>query len=393
MSDSLAAVIPDINAPVLLHIRLHEQWTPELKRQWLRALSDSRPADLFQHPAWQATFFEAQSNIEGISDPILVAVVSGESGPLGILPFSRGVHTTLGIRLNTLELMRPCDMGVRNLILNSQLDPARIWRELRTALTQAGIRWDQCDLSDILLGSDAMRFMQASGLPSIHFHHHDSNRLAVSGRDLEERRGRTKSHLKKVRRKANALERLGALEYRLLTTSEELSAALNHYVDIEDSGWKGSQGEQTSMRHDHLQRSFYQKLLAENDQYFKPVAAELLLNGEPIAVKLCAEVGNTLYMLKIAYADAYRDHSPGNILLLWLLEQYEARDGIDYISFVTGGEWTQRWSPEKQQAHTATVYNKTLIGLLAALSGSIKNQLRQIKRKTPGKISSAGEEQ
>jgi CelD/BcsL family acetyltransferase involved in cellulose biosynthesis len=104
------------------------------------------------------------------------------------------------------------------------------------------------------------------------------------------------------------------------------------------------------------------------------------LDGKPIAVNLCTRTGNTLWMLKITYADDLQEHSPGNLILLYLLDHFAEVPDIEYISFITGGEWTWRWGPEKQPVLFCSLFNKSLLGIAGAALEHARDKLRRVKR-------------
>src|SRR5690606_39286911 len=98
-------------------------------------------------------------------------------------------------------------------------------------------------------------------------------------------------------------------------------------------------GWEASPQHDLPQRALYDSLVATPAPALSCCIAIMRLNGKPIAANLCARTGDTLWMLKITYADGLQDYSPGNLMLLYLLEYFADDNGIEYISFITGGEW------------------------------------------------------
>lgn len=390
MSDLSCSTAVASHGASALTLDLHQAFSAGLTGLWLQALVRAEQPNLFQHPAWHSAYYQAldatkatsTEHSEGTTPRCIIGVVSDAQGPAAILPFTLTTRREHGLPLRVLELMRPCDMGVRDLIIAPELDPATLWRPWLDALASAGIGWDMIDCSDALAGSDALRFAEAAPRPVNCYYHHDSNRLANTGAAAQQRIDASRSHLKKTRRKANALAKLGSLDYQLVDDAEGLQQALASYVAVEDSGWKGSEGHRTSMRHDHGQHAFYKTLL--NPQQcagLRPVAAVLSLDGQPIAVKLCVEIGDTLFMLKIAYADSHRDHSPGNVLLSWLLDQYASRDDIAHVSFITAGDWTLRWHPQRQAAHVVTLYNHSARGLVAAAAARLIGTARALKRR------------
>src|SRR5690606_26799495 len=124
------------------------------------------------------------------------------------------------------------------------------------------------------------------------------------------------------------------------------------------------------------QKVFYESLIANNTPALNCCMAVMRLNGKPIAANLCTRTGDTLWMLKITYADDLQDYSPGNLMLLYLLEYFAEDRGIEYISFITGGEWTWRWHPERQNVFCCTAYTNTVFGYSQMLIEETLNWLR-----------------
>lgn len=92
-----------------------------------------------------------------------------------------------------------------------------------------------------------------------------------------------------------------------------------HFLDLEDSGWKGRQG--TSIKSlGKAYRKYYDglvRLLAEKDQlhiYF------LELEGKFIAGLFGYEDKDNFHMAKAAYNESFRKYSPANLLMLHIIQ-------------------------------------------------------------------------
>jgi len=355
-----------------LKVTLHAALNETLRDQWQQLFAGLTQKNLFQHSAWQQAFIDGRYQPEKHGKLIFaVALQSGQ--PVAIVPLMYRFERRYGLPVRVIELMHPTDMGVRDLPIADGADIKNIIDTiLHKTLPAAGYRWDVAEIKGAVENSTAHRTFQAAAGFKIAAYDHDSNRLkSVAGRDqcfsLI-----SKSHIKKTKRKRKHFEALGKVDYELITAPEDLPRAYEIFLSIEDSGWKGSQGLKTSLRNDIPQKRFYESMIANTAPELNFCAIILRLNDEPIAAKLCTKTGNTLFMLKISYDDRYQEHSPGSLLLLYVLEQFSEDEQVDYISFVTGQEWTWRWSAERQPVFSCLVFNSTAIGLLIAAAKHAK---------------------
>ena len=115
-----------------------------------------------------------------------------------------------------------------------------------------------------------------------------------------------------IRSGEKLLKKLGKLEMRLYTESEQCDEFLKLAYAIERKSWKEGTG--TSLTRQPIQKRFHEQLA--------PVAAELgmfrgyvlLLDGEPIAHIYGLQFGDVLCDLKESFDKKYADSSPGSVL-------------------------------------------------------------------------------
>ncbi len=376
------AVLTSLQA---LHAALYTSIDDTLRQQWRALFETLQQKTLFQHIAWHEAFIAGQYRPE-LHGQLLYATVSRAGQTIAVVPLSYRKGRRYGLPTRIIELLHPTDMGVRDLAIHEDVDSRAVLDTILQALPNAGYTWDIAELADAAANSYAYRVFAAAAGPKLSVYHHDSNRLkSVGGRDqcfsLI-----SKSHIKKTKRKRKHMEALGKVAYELITDPAALPQAFEIFLDVEDSSWKGSDGKKTSLRHDIPQKMFYESLLGNPAPGLNCCAVVMRLDGKPVAAKLCTRTGDTLFMLKISYDDRYQEHSPGNLLLLYALEEFSEDPSIDYISFITGGEWTLRWNPERVPVYQCSIFNRNAMGMFIAALAYSENTVRKIKQILKKKI-------
>lgn len=374
-------------------IAVHQQLDATVRQQWLTLFSTLKAPTLFQHIAWHDAFLASRYD-RAAQGQTLFVIVSRAGEVVALLPLCYRNSRRYGLPVRSVELLFPTDMGVRDLLVRDDADGALILDAvLKHALPRAGFGWDVAELSDLTATSSAFRaFEQMPTRRKLAIYHHDSNRLKSVSERSQCFSTVSKSHIKKTKRKRKSLDALGTVECELITDPAAIPQALELFIELEDSGWKGSAGEKTSLRHDLPQKAFYEALIANPAPALNCCMALMRLDGVPIAANLCTRTGDTLWMLKITYADQHHDYSPGNLLLMHLLEHFAEDNGIDYISFITGGEWTLRWRPEQVPVFHCEIYGNTATGWIQCAITKAIDYARQIKhRRTAASPPSANE--
>ena len=141
--------------------------------------------------------------------------------------------------------------------------------------------------------------------------------------------------LRELRRTHRRLSEQGALSYRHVTEIDEFRLALEDFLRIEQSGWKGEAGTALLCRDDTaaFARAAFGGLNAG-----APVASAdvLSLDGQAVAVSLNLQVGRTSFAIKCAYDEGLRRFSPGLVLELLVIEHlFESRFADELDSCVT----------------------------------------------------------
>jgi len=121
-------------------------------------------------------------------------------------------------------------------------------------------------------------------------------------------------HLREFRRLKRKLEEKGTVEYTVARQPDEVRFAVEAFLALEASGWKGRA--RTAMAIDRFQAAFAREAvqrLAEKDMCR---VHTLTLDGLPIAVIIVFIEHGVAYTWKTAYDEEYAAYSPGTLLMI-----------------------------------------------------------------------------
>lgn len=127
-------------------------------------------------------------------------------------------------------------------------------------------------------------------------------------------------HRRDLGRLRRKLETLGRIEHTVVRGQRDVIDAMEAFLTLEASGWKGSQ--RTAMAIDRYRAAFAREaiyMLAEEDQVR---VHTLTLNGKAIAAMVVFVEAGVAYTWKTAFDETYARYSPGNLLLVEVTKQH-----------------------------------------------------------------------
>lgn len=191
-------------------------------------------------------------------------------------------------------------------------------------------------------------------------------------------RGRVKDIQRSIRR----LEELGELRFERARDPALVARRIEDFLTIEHGGWKGAGGTSflSNPQHAEFARQAFAGTAAERGSI-----DSLLLDGQPIAVSMNLQTGDTIFTPKCAYDEAYRKYCPGLVLEYFVIDAFYGEDCVEMDSATTvdghviQGLWnsekpmgtvlvgprglqTQALAQMQQQAVAARSAAKTLLG-------------------------------
>ncbi len=159
------------------------------------------------------------------------------------------------------------------------------------------------------------------------------------------------THLSSKRRRdltrnRRRLEEIGTVVHESHCAGEGLDRAIETFLDIEASGWKGKRGTALACR--EATRQFARDAFTGDAENSVCRADVLKLSGAPIAVSLVVFAGSTGFTVKCAYDQNYRSYSAGLLLEIevirsFLTERWASRlDGATNGAHVIDSLWPGR---------------------------------------------------
>lgn len=137
----------------------------------------------------------------------------------------------------------------------------------------------------------------------------------------------------KFERQWSKLAEQGQFDYRIARSTDDIRAAMEEFLLLENAGWKGKQ--RTSLASDRYRAAFAREAvnsLAEKD---KCRIYMLQLNGNIIASLIVFVEGGRAWTWKTTYDENLKAHSPGKLLLLRAIESFCDDPNIQVVDSCT----------------------------------------------------------
>jgi CelD/BcsL family acetyltransferase involved in cellulose biosynthesis len=164
-----------------------------------------------------------------------------------------------------------------------------------------------------------------------------------------------------VRRRRRQMDKQALVKVERLA-SGDVRPALDEFFAVERSGWKGRQG--TACVQDERTRSFYMRLaeIAAERQWLS--FFRLVLGDRTIAFHFGLVYGGRYLLPKLGYDEAFRDLSPGLVLMYEAISDCVSRQlsGVEFLG--SDDEWKLRWSRTVRPHHWLYVFRNDLRGRL-----------------------------
>lgn len=186
-----------------------------------------------------------------------------------------------------------------------------------------------------------------------------------------------RSDFRRSRRKA---ERHGPLTFEILAPAPaEFDALYEQAIAVEAHGWKRAAG--SALEVDRGKQAFFRTFLKACCAAGLTRIAFLHISGHPAAMQLALQWRERFWLFKIGYDEAWRDCSPGNLLMLHTLE-HAARSGLKSYELLGNVEpWiAQLWTGEQLPCVHLRTYPLGLRGFVALAGDAATAAIAKILR-------------
>lgn len=351
----------------------------ELRNEWT-ALVAAHPAARFYHEFdWYAAYLR---HLEQNPDSVHFFSFFRGGRPVAIFPLRRLLRPAMaGLPpLHVWELPCHAHTDLCDCLMTPREDGTELLSQLAQALRGRDAEpWDALHLPNVIGDACSLRA----------FERNESGRtlLVRNGRSMSFRcdsgepalNALTDEFKRNLRRQRRRLEQLGRVQTAFVQEPGELDQAFAAFMRIEASGWKGRNGSAIAL-HPHLVR-FYRELVEHFGARQRCLINMLEVDGKVIAAQFGIIAGRTLYLLKIAYDEAYGSAAPGNQLLYEAIRYCSASSVLDRLSLTTGPAWAeQRWKPDVQEVWSAYLYNSNARGVAAYAATRVKSAAVTVAR-------------
>jgi hypothetical protein len=155
-----------------------------------------------------------------------------------------------------------------------------------------------------------------------------------------------------LRNRRNRLKRLGALSHVRHETAGEVAQALEAFLALEASGWKGRRG--SALLSDGREAAFTRKAVTALAAEGLASVSALYLDGRALSMGIILKSGRVASIWKIAYDESMRSFSPGYLLFENDTERFlrdPALDSVDSTSARDIGLFAEIWTERKPVAN------------------------------------------
>ena len=363
-------------APCRFEIQRGAAGLAAVRVDWQRLCDGLGGARCFQRPEWY------ESYLRSLADGELCFCLARRNDLLvGVFPVVQTTRTLGGLRLRSLELVNHPHLLLADCVFAPTDANRRLLVDWLAFLRhEARLAWDVVVLANLLEDGCALPALRAGPRAAdVLVERSRCDYLPCVPLD-ELAAGLSRNFRGNLRKARNKLQKLSGLEYVAARRPAELDAALSQFLEVEASGWKGATGTGTAIQLQPRVRAFYRALV---DTFGRSGACEInLLRAERhcLAGQFCLRTGDTSFMLKIGYDEAYAPVAPGNMLLEYTLRRYVDAGDIKSINLVTDADWHASWKPQSLAVSDVYLFNQTIAGLTALGLTRVRQQMGRAYR-------------
>ncbi len=209
-------------------------------------------------------------------------------------------------------------------------------------------------------------------------------RLDESWREPEKKfNSRRQGDFRRMRRKAEAI---GAVTTEILSPKpDEVDALLEEAIAVEAGGWKARS--RSALAYDEKARAFFREYarLASDAGILR--IAFLRIAGKPAATQIAVECDEAFWLFKIGYDDAYKDCSPGNLLMLETVRSAAALGLATFEFLGKAAPWTALWTEEERPNIRLRIYPYNVAGAAATATDAVAAAARRATAAIQSKMS------
>jgi CelD/BcsL family acetyltransferase involved in cellulose biosynthesis len=156
----------------------------------------------------------------------------------------------------------------------------------------------------------------------------------------------SKNFRQNLRNQTNRLNALADVRFETAADPASVNAALDTFLDVEASGWKGHAGTNTAIAAKPRLLGFHREMITNLHGDDRCELNLLYAEGRCIGGEFCLRTGEQYSVLKTGFVEDYARAAPGHLLLLRALERACADPQLKRLDMVSNASWVDVWKPD-----------------------------------------------
>jgi hypothetical protein len=276
---------------------------------------------------------------------------------IAVVPIEKRTAGFGWFRIRWLQFPTQSNIYLSDIVLDQSYSGSRIVAAvLGHIFKSSGFYWDYCRLRKFCPRSAVYAQLRQEGkqLREVGGHSY------IPCRDVSDLKNISKKMWKNTSRLANkAATEIGPVSMACSDPILDSDTFYQDFVEIESSGWKGSDGSNTGLACDPLANRFFQSLMVDSADQWHARVFTLRFGEHKVASLLAIQSNATWYILKIGYLEEYREYGPGSILLQLFIDAGAKDPDIVEINLTTAPAWADRWHFDRAPLYEALFFSPT----------------------------------
>lgn len=178
--------------------------------------------------------------------------------------------------------------------------------------------------------------------------------VAVPGSAAEYFSGLSANFRKNLNKASRKLEELKDVHFCFCENNRSVQENTACFLEVENRGWKGRR--ETSIKNYPDSARMFETAAEELSRQGMMAFSFLEAGGKTIAAQYAMRSSRTMYCLKMGYDEDYAAYSPGNMLLLKIIEAACMSGEFDELNLISGAAILDKWNVRKRPLYHLIVF-------------------------------------
>lgn len=333
-----------------------------LRDTWEKVVSGMDHRRFFHLWEWHHSYLQC---LEPDPNTLMFFLFTKRETPVAIFPLRFTKISLGGLQLKAVVFPSHSHMALCDLICHRDALHLPLFQLLSEYLQNQNKFWDVIHLPHLLEDACAITAIQQHP-PSAFLLRRESgcDFIDMTGTYEAYVQGLSKNFRRSLKRAKQYLDELPGVRITFAQDGPDLEEGLDSFMDVEASGWKGSQGTGTAIKLQPGLVAFYRELTRAFSVSGKAAINTLNIDEKCVAAQFCLLTDDTMYMLKIGYDEDYKHYAPGKHLVDLFIQRCMKNRAIKDINLVTDAEWHADWRPTTLDISELYIFNASLAGII-----------------------------